>query len=90
MLDQLMPRLLDVAMSTSGGANNTTAPYITAVEYIVTRTTYLELMVEYPAVCNQLSRYPLLLDELLDPATLCINPLRLMLIIASCANICCG
>lgn len=51
---------------------------------IVTRTTYLELLVEYhaalshlirlcaasPMVANQLSRYPLLLDELLDPATL--------------------
>ncbi|WP_370553745.1 bifunctional [glutamate--ammonia ligase]-adenylyl-L-tyrosine phosphorylase/[glutamate--ammonia-ligase] adenylyltransferase [Edwardsiella tarda] len=51
---------------------------------IVTRTTYLELLMEYPAALNQLirlcaaspmladqlARYPLLLDELLDPATL--------------------
>ncbi|AOV97979.1 bifunctional glutamine synthetase adenylyltransferase/deadenyltransferase [Edwardsiella hoshinae] len=51
---------------------------------IVTRTTYLELLVEYPAALNQLirlcaaspmladqlARYPLLLDELLDPSTL--------------------
>lgn len=51
---------------------------------IVTRTTYLELLVEYraalsqlirlcaasPMVATQLARYPLLLDELLDPNTL--------------------
>lgn len=51
---------------------------------IVTRTTYLELLSEYPGtlkhlirlcaaspmVASQLARYPLLLDELLDPNTL--------------------
>ncbi|AGH72587.1 bifunctional [glutamate--ammonia ligase]-adenylyl-L-tyrosine phosphorylase/[glutamate--ammonia-ligase] adenylyltransferase [Edwardsiella piscicida] len=51
---------------------------------IVTRTTYLELLMEFPAalhqlirlcaaspmLAEQLARYPLLLDELLDPVTL--------------------
>ena len=51
---------------------------------IVTRTTYLELLTEFPGalkhlirlcadspmIAGQLARYPLLLDELLDPNTL--------------------
>ncbi|MWL75025.1 bifunctional glutamine synthetase adenylyltransferase/deadenyltransferase, partial [Escherichia coli] len=51
---------------------------------IITRTTYLELLSEFPGalkhlitlcaaspmVANKLARYPLLLDELLDPNTL--------------------
>ena len=82
-LDQLMPRLLcevcprddaDVALSRL-------TPLLLG---IVTRTTYLELLTEYhgalkhlirlcaasPMIASQLARYPLLLDELLDPATL--------------------
>lgn len=83
VLDQLMPRLLAEVCS------RVDAPTILArltqlLLSIVTRTTYLELLVEYhaalshlirlcaasPMVASQLARYPLLLDELLDPATL--------------------
>ena len=82
-LDQLMPRLLsevvprDDAVVTLGRLT----PLLLGV---VTRTTYLELLTEFhgalqhlirlcaasPMVASQLARYPLLLDELLDPATL--------------------
>lgn len=83
VLDQLMPSLLAPIF-----AQSDIAPVLSRVLHlilsIVTRTTYLELLLEYPSaliqlvrlctaspmIASQLARYPLLLDELLDPATL--------------------
>lgn len=70
---------------------------------IVTRTTYLELLSEFPGalkhlislcaaspmIASQLARYPLLLDELLI-RTPCINPLRRMPTVMNCVSICCA
>jgi len=83
VLDQLMPRLLCEACS----RNDAPLPLSRLTPLllgIVTRTTYLELLTEYPGalkhlitlcaaspmIASQLARYPLLLDELLDPNTL--------------------
>ncbi|MEN4930895.1 bifunctional [glutamate--ammonia ligase]-adenylyl-L-tyrosine phosphorylase/[glutamate--ammonia-ligase] adenylyltransferase [Erwinia billingiae] len=82
-LDQLMPRLLSEVCPRDDAAValSRLTPLLLGV---VTRTTYLELLTEYhgalkhlirlcaasPMVASQLARYPLLLDELLDPATL--------------------
>ena len=82
-LDQLMPRLLSEVVPRDDAAIvlSRLTPLLLGV---VTRTTYLELLTEYqgtlqhlirlcaasPMVASQLARYPLLLDELLDPATL--------------------
>ncbi|MGB9098673.1 bifunctional [glutamate--ammonia ligase]-adenylyl-L-tyrosine phosphorylase/[glutamate--ammonia-ligase] adenylyltransferase, partial [Erwinia sp.] len=82
-LDQLMPRLLSEVCPRNDAAValSRLTPLLLGV---VTRTTYLELLTEYhgalkhlirlcaasPMVASQLARYPLLLDELLDPATL--------------------
>lgn len=82
-LDQLMPRLLSevVPRNDAPVALMRLTPLLLGV---VTRSTYLELLSEYhgalqhlirlcaasPMVASQLARYPLLLDELLDPATL--------------------
>lgn len=82
-LDQLMPRLL-CETCRRNDADITLNRLIPLLLGIVTRTTYLELLTEYhgalkhlihlcaasPMVASQLARYPLLLDELLDPATL--------------------
>lgn len=83
VLDNLIPRLLgeigrrkDMPMTLSR-----IMPLLAA---IASRTTYLELLSEFPGalshlvrlcaaspmVASQLARYPLLLDELLDPTTL--------------------
>nr|WP_318384346.1 bifunctional [glutamate--ammonia ligase]-adenylyl-L-tyrosine phosphorylase/[glutamate--ammonia-ligase] adenylyltransferase [uncultured Enterobacter sp.] len=83
VLDHLMPHLLaDVcARSDAPVPLSRLTPLLTG---IVTRTTYLELLSEFPGalkhlislcaaspmVASQLARYPLLLDELLDPNTL--------------------
>jgi glutamate-ammonia-ligase adenylyltransferase len=82
-LDLLMPRLL--AQVCQDPAADVTLQRLTQLLLsIVTRTTYIELLVEYPGalkqlihlcaaspmVANQLARHPLLLDELLEPATL--------------------
>ncbi|WLS79543.1 bifunctional [glutamate--ammonia ligase]-adenylyl-L-tyrosine phosphorylase/[glutamate--ammonia-ligase] adenylyltransferase [Erwinia pyri] len=82
-LDQLMPRLLSEVCLREDAA--VTLSRLTPLLLgIVTRTTYLELLTEYhgalkhlirlcaasPMIASQLARYPLLLDELLDPATL--------------------
>ncbi len=83
VLDQLMPRLLAQICSqpAADAAFGRLAPMLLS---IVSRTTYLELLVEYPGalthlirlctasamIAVQLARHPLLLDELLDPATL--------------------
>ena len=82
-LDQLMPRLLSEVCPREDAdvLLGRLAPLLLGV---LTRSTYLELLTEYhgalrhlirlcaasPMIASQLARYPLLLDELLDPATL--------------------
>ncbi|QHM72450.1 bifunctional [glutamate--ammonia ligase]-adenylyl-L-tyrosine phosphorylase/[glutamate--ammonia-ligase] adenylyltransferase [Mixta intestinalis] len=82
-LDQLMPRLLN-EVCVRADADLTLERLIPLLLGVVTRTTYLELLTESPGalqqlirlcaaspmIASQLARYPLLLDELLDPATL--------------------
>ncbi|WP_045049118.1 bifunctional [glutamate--ammonia ligase]-adenylyl-L-tyrosine phosphorylase/[glutamate--ammonia-ligase] adenylyltransferase [Rouxiella chamberiensis] len=82
-LDQLMPRLL-AQVCTYPNADIVLQRLTLLLLNIVTRTTYIELLVEYPGalkqlirlcaaspmVANQLARHPILLDELLDPNTL--------------------
>ncbi|MGG2143846.1 bifunctional [glutamate--ammonia ligase]-adenylyl-L-tyrosine phosphorylase/[glutamate--ammonia-ligase] adenylyltransferase [Symbiopectobacterium sp. RP] len=83
VLDHLMPLLL--AEVCAHKQAELILPRLTPLLLgIVTRTTYLELLLESrpaliqllrlcaasPMVASQLARYPLLLDELLDPATL--------------------
>ncbi len=82
-LDQLMPRLLS-ELCGSPQADETLHRLIPLLTGVLTRSTYLELLTEYPGalshlirlcaaspmVADQLARHPLLLDELLDPATL--------------------
>ncbi|MDW2744805.1 bifunctional [glutamate--ammonia ligase]-adenylyl-L-tyrosine phosphorylase/[glutamate--ammonia-ligase] adenylyltransferase [Atlantibacter subterraneus] len=83
VLDLLMPRLLSevCAMPMPAVPLGRITPLLLG---IVTRTTYLELLTEFPGalkhlirlcadspmIAGQLARYPLLLDELLDPNTL--------------------
>ncbi|MGJ7469833.1 bifunctional [glutamate--ammonia ligase]-adenylyl-L-tyrosine phosphorylase/[glutamate--ammonia-ligase] adenylyltransferase [Kosakonia cowanii] len=83
VLDHLMPHLLSDVCSRADAPVplSRLTPLLTG---IVTRTTYLELLSEFPGalkhlislcaaspmVASQLARYPILLDELLDPATL--------------------
>lgn len=83
VLDQLMPRLLRESCQHES-APLALSRVIPLLLGIVTRTTYLELLTEYPGalkqlvrlciaspmIAEQLARYPLLLDELLDPTTL--------------------
>lgn len=82
-LDLLMPGLL-AEVCPREDADITLGRLTPLLLGVVTRTTYLELLTEYPGalkhlirlcaaspmVASQLARYPLLLDELLDPATL--------------------
>jgi len=82
-LDQLMPDLL-AQVCAYKNADITLQRLTLLLLNIVTRTTYIELLVEYPGalkqlvrlcaaspmVANQLARHPILLDELLDPRTL--------------------
>lgn len=83
VLDHLMPHLLSNVCSRDDAPVplSRLTPLLTN---IITRTTYLELLSEYPGalkhlislcaaspmVASQLACYPLLLDELLDPNTL--------------------
>ncbi|WP_318388402.1 bifunctional [glutamate--ammonia ligase]-adenylyl-L-tyrosine phosphorylase/[glutamate--ammonia-ligase] adenylyltransferase [Enterobacter sp.] len=83
VLDHLMPHLLSIVCVRDDAPVplSRLTPLLTG---IVTRTTYLELLSEFPGalkhlislcaaspmVASQLARYPLLLDELLDPNTL--------------------
>ncbi len=83
VLDHLMPHLLSDVCSRDDAPVplSRLTPLLTG---IVTRTTYIELLSEFPGalkhlitlcaaspmVASQLARYPLLLDELLDPNTL--------------------
>ncbi|MBS9441849.1 bifunctional [glutamate--ammonia ligase]-adenylyl-L-tyrosine phosphorylase/[glutamate--ammonia-ligase] adenylyltransferase [Photorhabdus heterorhabditis] len=80
VLDHLMPRLL-AKICLRQDANTVLERIIPLLLSIVSRTTYLELMLESeavlthvirlcaasPMIATQLSRHPLLLDELLDP-----------------------
>lgn len=82
-LDQLMPRLLSEVCPRQDAAI-TFSRLTPLLLGVITRSTYLELLTEYhgalrhlirlcaasPMVASQLARHPLLLDELLDPATL--------------------
>ncbi|PVZ85152.1 bifunctional [glutamate--ammonia ligase]-adenylyl-L-tyrosine phosphorylase/[glutamate--ammonia-ligase] adenylyltransferase [Serratia sp. S1B] len=83
VLDQLMPRLL-AEVCPRHDVTTVLVRLSQLLLSIVTRTTYLELLMENhaalshlirlcaasPMVTSQLARYPLLLDELLDTATL--------------------
>ncbi|AOM42950.1 bifunctional glutamine synthetase adenylyltransferase/deadenyltransferase [Xenorhabdus hominickii] len=83
VLDQLMPRLL-AKIGERKNANTVLARLIPLLMSIVSRTTYLELMLESeqamthvirlcaasPMIANQLTLHPMLLDELLDPKSL--------------------
>ncbi|ECC8731312.1 bifunctional [glutamate--ammonia ligase]-adenylyl-L-tyrosine phosphorylase/[glutamate--ammonia-ligase] adenylyltransferase [Salmonella bongori] len=83
VLDQLMPHLLADVCSREDAAV-TLSRIMPLLAGIATRTTYLELLSEFPGalkhlitlcaaspmIASQLARYPLLLDELLDPGTL--------------------
>lgn len=82
-LDQLMPRLL-AELCSRPDATLLLTRLTPLLQAVVTRTTYLELLTEShgaltqlirlcaasPMLASQLARYPLLLDELIDPATL--------------------
>ncbi|EOZ6412890.1 bifunctional [glutamate--ammonia ligase]-adenylyl-L-tyrosine phosphorylase/[glutamate--ammonia-ligase] adenylyltransferase [Cronobacter turicensis] len=84
VLDNLMPPLLSAVCASPDDAALALSRVTPLLTGIVTRTTYLELLSEYPGalkhlirlcaaspmVASQLARYPLLLDELLDPNTL--------------------
>ncbi|MDC9592150.1 bifunctional [glutamate--ammonia ligase]-adenylyl-L-tyrosine phosphorylase/[glutamate--ammonia-ligase] adenylyltransferase [Xenorhabdus sp. IM139775] len=83
VLDQLMPRLL-AKISVRKEADIVLERIIPLLLSIVSRTTYLELMLESeqvmihvirlcaasPMIASQLAGHPLLLDELLDPKSL--------------------
>lgn len=82
-IDQLMPRLLSEVCPRTD-ADIIFSRLVPLLLGIMTRSTYLELLTEYhgalchlirlcaasPMVASQMARYPLLLDELLDSATL--------------------
>ncbi len=82
-LDRLMPLLIGAAALTSD-ANTTLARLVSLVEAIGRRSVYLALLVENPLALSQLvklcaasdwiarylARHPVLLDELMDPASL--------------------
>ncbi len=83
VLDHLMPHLLSDVCSRAD-APVPLSRLTPLLSGIITRTTYLELLSEFPGalkhlislcaaspmVATKLARYPLLLDELLDPNTL--------------------
>ncbi|GLR75775.1 bifunctional [glutamate--ammonia ligase]-adenylyl-L-tyrosine phosphorylase/[glutamate--ammonia-ligase] adenylyltransferase [Aliivibrio sifiae] len=88
-ITNLMPKLFSVVISREDASD--TLPRITKlIQAIATRTTYLELLDEHsgalqhlvrlcaasPMVAEQLTRYPILLDELLDINQL-YNPIEL-------------
>jgi len=82
-LDRLMPLLVGAAALTAD-ANTTLARLVSLVEAIGQRSVYLALLVENPLALSQLvklcaasdwiarylARHPVLLDELMDPASL--------------------
>lgn len=82
-LDKLMPRLLDELLN-QPSPSAAFDPVAKVLEQILTRTTYLELLCENPGarqqlvslccaspwIATQLAKFPMLLDELIDPAHL--------------------
>jgi glutamate-ammonia-ligase adenylyltransferase len=88
-LDDLMPRLLHALHSQHESAA-TLQRVVTFIETVSRRTTYLVLLLENPKalqqlialfsgsclIAEQLSRYPVLLDELLDVRTLYSPPAK--------------
>ncbi|MFV0574041.1 MAG: bifunctional [glutamate--ammonia ligase]-adenylyl-L-tyrosine phosphorylase/[glutamate--ammonia-ligase] adenylyltransferase [Vibrio sp.] len=89
VLVRLMPKVFEAVLS-HPDAKFGLERILQLLNNIVTRTTYLELLEEHPAALKQLvrlctaspmiserlSRYPILLDELLDPQQL-YNPIAL-------------
>jgi len=88
-MDRLMPLLIR-AIGMSDAPMTTLARVLGLVERIASRTAYLALLVENPMalsqlvrlcaaspwISKQLTQYPILLDELLDPRTLYAPPGR--------------
>jgi glutamate-ammonia-ligase adenylyltransferase len=88
VLDRLMPQLLD-ALRQVGNPDETLKRMLSLFEAVAGRTVYLALLYENPEALSQLlrltsasswisefiSRYPILLDELLDPRSL-LEPLQ--------------
>lgn len=82
-LDKLMPRLLEELLNQQS-PSAAFEPVAKVLEQILTRTTYLELLCENPGarqqlvslccaspwIAAQLAKFPMLLDELIDPAQL--------------------
>ncbi len=93
-LDNLVPLLLDelVALENAGEVMQR---LLNLLQAIVRRSVYLALLIEYPIaltqlvtlcnaspwVANLLMRYPILLDELLDPRTLYEIPTKKQLVL---------
>ncbi|MEZ9288714.1 bifunctional [glutamate--ammonia ligase]-adenylyl-L-tyrosine phosphorylase/[glutamate--ammonia-ligase] adenylyltransferase [Vibrio lentus] len=89
VLNRLMPKVFQ-ALYTAKDAEFGLSRVLHLLQKIVTRTTYLELLDEHPAaltqlvrlctaspmISEQLGRYPILLDELIDPQQL-YNPVPL-------------
>lgn len=88
-LDRLMPLLLG-AISEAVAPTETFIRVLSVIEAVAGRSAYLALLVEHPMalsqllrlcaaspwITEQLARYPLLLDELLDPRQLYAPPTR--------------
>ncbi|WP_237524241.1 bifunctional [glutamate--ammonia ligase]-adenylyl-L-tyrosine phosphorylase/[glutamate--ammonia-ligase] adenylyltransferase [Shewanella sp. KX20019] len=82
-LDKLMPRLL-CDLSAHSQPTKAFEPVSKVLDQILTRTTYLELLCENPGarqqlvslccaspwIAQQLAKFPMLLDELIDPSQL--------------------
>ncbi|MGL5047118.1 MAG: bifunctional [glutamate--ammonia ligase]-adenylyl-L-tyrosine phosphorylase/[glutamate--ammonia-ligase] adenylyltransferase [Shewanella sp.] len=82
-LDKLMPRLLEELINQQN-PSAAFGPVSKVLEQILTRTTYLELLCENPGarqqlvslccaspwIAAQLAKFPMLLDELIDPSQL--------------------
>ncbi|MCL1037394.1 bifunctional [glutamate--ammonia ligase]-adenylyl-L-tyrosine phosphorylase/[glutamate--ammonia-ligase] adenylyltransferase [Shewanella submarina] len=82
-LDRLMPKLLEDLFAHKAPCE-AFAPVSRVLDQILTRTTYLELLCENPGarqqlislccispwIATQLARFPMLLDELIDPVQL--------------------
>jgi len=83
VLNRMMPKVLKTSLDHED-AEFGLSRVLTLVQNIVTRTTYLELLDEHPAalvqlvhlctaspmISEQLTKYPMLLDELIDPTHL--------------------
>ncbi|GGI70855.1 bifunctional [glutamate--ammonia ligase]-adenylyl-L-tyrosine phosphorylase/[glutamate--ammonia-ligase] adenylyltransferase [Shewanella gelidii] len=82
-LDKMMPKLLE-ELIVQNQSPDVFAPVSKVLDQILTRTTYLELLCENPGarqqlvslcsaspwIAKQLARFPMLLDELIDPSQL--------------------